>query len=90
MILPQRFSKGLGNRKLKGGVSVIELFTISFTPLVLDYVGFEPFVSLSSFMMMLFLLMLKNKLLEPSYIENLILKKRVIKWKRIDIRAEEN
>lgn len=85
MISPQKFSKTLGNNKLKFGVSVKELFICSLLPSISNFLDHEAFISFVLFLGSITALAVKNILLEPSYIKNTIEKKPYLDWERISI-----
>jgi hypothetical protein len=86
MIKPEKFSKSLGNNRLKIGVSVTELVICSFFPMVMNFFDFDPFISLMTFILCIASISLKNKILAPAYIRNSIERRESIKWDRIKIK----
>ena len=81
MLSPQKFSKTLGKTKLKIGITINELVIASFLPIGFDIFGFDPFISFISFVVFIAAMVIKNNLLEPSYIKNIIEKKEHLEWK---------
>lgn len=85
MIRPQKYSKSLGDKKLSGGITLREMVVSSFLPFFLNMIGVDPFFSFISFFILIALIALKNKILEPSYIKNSLEKKSFIEWERVKI-----
>jgi hypothetical protein len=86
MISPEKFSKSLGNNRLKIGVSISELVICSFFPMVMNFFDFDPFISLMTFILCIGSISIKNKILAPAYIRNSIERKDSLKWERINIK----
>lgn len=84
MISPQKLPKSLGKTQLSLGVSIRELVILSFVPMTFNFLGFEPFVSLLTFLGMIGFVALKNKLMPQKSLQHAINKKSHLKWRRVD------
>lgn len=85
MINPQRYSKALGNKKLKLGVSVEELIACSFIPFILSFTQIEFFIAMLAFGGSIAALSLKNHFLRPNQIQDSFSKQSFIKWEKVII-----
>ena len=85
MINPQRYSKNLGNKKLKLGVSVEELIACSFIPFGLSFFDIEFFFGMVAFAGSITFLVVKNRFLRPHQIQDSFNKRPYIKWEKVKI-----
>ena len=83
-MLPEKYSKELGNSSLKIGVNFKELFLISWIPFLTTFYDVHPFISLLSFFVALAVIAIKNYLFDPNYFKNQIEFKKIVEWKKID------
>lgn len=89
MISPQKFSKSLGNNKLKIGISLKGFMVSSAIPMILNLYGFETHIALGGMLLAIGVMSLRNKFLEPSFFKNSIMKKTHIRRNRIDVNRDK-
>ena len=85
MINPQRYSKTLGNKKLRLGVSVEELVVCSFIPFGLSFLDIEFFFGMLAFVGSITALVIKNRFMRVNQIQDSFNKRPYIKWERVAI-----
>lgn len=85
MITPAKFIKSIGNTQFKIGLSFKEMIVAAVAMSIMSMFGFSPLHCLLFFVGILALLALKNKKLDPSYIENTLNRKSHIELCRVKI-----
>lgn len=85
MITPQRFSKTLGKQSLQIGLNFNELFISSLIPFMCSLFELDPLYSIGLFLLVCLLLIIKNRFLEPRYVQNVLERKSHFSWERVKI-----
>ena len=82
---PQSFSKRIGNKRLKIGISVNELVIISSIPAIGSFFKLHEGVSLSFMILVLGGCYLKNSIFEKGQVEGMVLKHDYFKMDEVKV-----
>ena len=83
MINPQKFSKSLGDKRLKLGIEMNDLIALSFIPSVLRFLGLGIIESVGVMIIAVAILIVSRRFFERGQITKLVTKKRFMKFDSI-------
>ena len=89
MIAPQKFSKSLANNQFKIGLSIKELVVVCAVIPLCSILGIDGAVSILATFLLVAAIVIKNKFLEPKYLQNTIERRSHLKWERIKVSIDD-
>jgi hypothetical protein len=88
MINSEKFTKRLGNKAFKLGVTIEQLIALSVLPTICRIFGFSVAVSGFSFFIALIILALKNAIFSHGQLSNLIKRKNYVYLESVEVKKK--